>query len=111
MGVASLILGILSVLFCSVPLCGVVAFLPALIGFFLGFFFVVGAFRRKVPAGIGIAGVVLNGIALLVITGSIALVVWTGYTRGSIAVEMAKQFQEMVESLPEELQKYLPDQD
>ena len=67
MGVAALVLGIISILIAFIPFCGVIAFLPALIGFILGIVFVVGGKKRNEPVGIGIAGLVLNLIALLVI--------------------------------------------
>ncbi len=71
MGVASLILGICSLLIGLIPGCGIIALLPAVIGLLLGIAFVVGAKKRNEPAGNGVAGAVLSAISVLVI------IVWT----------------------------------
>ena len=93
MGIASLILGIISILIAPIPFCGSVAFAPALIGLILGIAFLVGAKKRSEPLGIGIAGTILNAISLSVIViWTIILVSTSGnsYEKFSDAVEEAK---------------------
>ena len=73
MSVASLVLGILSVLLAFVPFCGMFSLLPAAIGLILG---IVGAITAKpdplnpnLPKpgkGMAIAGSILSGVAILV---------------------------------------------
>ncbi len=65
MGIASLVLGIISAIVGFIPFCGSIAFLPALIGLILGIVYIVQQSKKQLPKGIGIAGVVLCGLALL----------------------------------------------
>lgn len=78
MGVASLVLGIISILFAGIPVCGTVFILPALIGLFLGIAFIVEAKKHNIPHGIGIAGVVLNAISLFLILSQLLLLLIGG---------------------------------
>lgn len=71
MGVASMVIGIVAAILGFVPFCNYFAALPALIGLVLGIVDVVMKARKEQPKGIGIAGVVLNGTAILLI------VAWT----------------------------------
>jgi len=73
MGVAALVLGIISFIIALIPLCGMVAFVPAIIGLVLGIVHISkknkeGEGENKGKGkGIGIAGVVLNALALIFI--------------------------------------------
>jgi hypothetical protein len=71
MGIASMVLGIVSVAFGLAPLCGSWAVIPAVIGLTLGIVDLVVKSRKKAPRGTAIAGVILNPIAI------IAVVLWT----------------------------------
>ncbi|HUT78083.1 MAG TPA: DUF4190 domain-containing protein [Polyangia bacterium] len=71
MGIASMVLGIVSVIFGLVPFCGSWAVIPAVIGLTLGIVDLVVKSRNKAPRGTAIAGVILNPIAI------IAVVLWT----------------------------------
>jgi hypothetical protein len=66
-----MVLGIVSVIFGLVPLCGSWAVIPAVIGLTLGVVDLVIKSRRKAPRGTAIAGVILNPLAI------IAVVLWT----------------------------------
>jgi len=70
-GVASMVIGIVAAILGFVPFCNYLAALPALIGLVLGVVDVALKAKKEQPKGIGIAGVVLNGVALLLI------VAWT----------------------------------
>jgi len=69
MGVASLVLGIVSIVIALVPLCGAWAVLPALIGLGLGIGELVTRSARREPRALGIAGLVLNPLAILIVLG------------------------------------------
>jgi len=71
MGIASMVLGIVSVVFGLVPFCGTWAIIPALIGLILGIVDLVIKSRGRAPRGAAIAGVILNPIAIIVV------VLWT----------------------------------
>ena len=67
MGIASLILGIISGIVGIIPFCGILAIIPAIIGLILGIIFVVKKSKIKEPKGIGIAGIILSTLALVFI--------------------------------------------
>ncbi len=69
MGVASLVIGLLSFFVSLIPLCGYVASIPAITGLVLGIIFLVQAKKREETTnnGTAIAGVVFNTLALVVL--------------------------------------------
>jgi len=67
MGVASLVIGIIAIIASFVPLCGTWALLPAIVGLVLGIVEVVTKSKKKEPKGMGIAGIVLNPLAIIII--------------------------------------------
>ena len=71
MGIASMVIGIVAAILGFVPFCNYFAMLPAVVGLVLGIVDVVQKRKKEQPKGIGIAGVALNGIAILLI------VAWT----------------------------------
>jgi len=79
MGIAALILGILSILVAFIPGCGLImAFLPALIGLILGIVDVVKKSKSGGKKGLGIAGIILTVLAIIIaivssVLGTIAL--------------------------------------
>lgn len=66
MGIAALILGIVSLVVACIPLCGAVALFPGLVGLTLGIVDIAVKSRRGLPKALGIVGTVLNALALLV---------------------------------------------
>jgi len=67
MGIAALILGILSILLSFIPGCGLImVFLPALIGLILGIVDVVKKSKSGGKKGLGIAGIILNVLAIII---------------------------------------------
>jgi len=66
MGIAALILGIISFILSFIPLCGVIGVLPAIIGLILGIVEVVKKSKAGEPKGLGIAGIILTAIAIVV---------------------------------------------
>ena len=71
MGIASMIIGILAAICGFIPLCGYFAITPAIVGLVLGIVDVSKKKKAQAPCGQGVAGIVLNAVALLVI------VLWT----------------------------------
>lgn len=68
MGIAALILGIISIIVGFVPLCGAIAYFPAIVGLVLGIVDIVLKSKKNESKGMGIAGTVLSAIALVIIT-------------------------------------------
>ena len=68
MGVAALVLGIVSIIVAWIPLCGSIAFVPAVIGLILGIIDTVQKSKKGEKKGISIAGIILNAIAIIFIT-------------------------------------------
>ena len=67
MGIAALILGIISLIIGFIPLCGSIAIFPAIIGIILGIVDIVLKSKKGEKKGISIAGLVLSAIATVVI--------------------------------------------
>ena len=67
MGVASMVIGIVAAVMGFMPFCGYFAFLPAVVGLVLGIVDVRQRTAENLPKSQGIAGIVLNGVAILVI--------------------------------------------
>ena len=68
MGVAALVLGILSVIVCWIPCVNYFAFFPAVIGLILGIVDVVQKSKKDEKKGMAIAGIVLTAIAVIIIS-------------------------------------------
>ena len=72
MGIASMVIGIVSAILGFIPMCGWFATLPAVVGLILG---IVDVFQKnknqQQGKGIGIAGIILNSIAIILI------LIWT----------------------------------
>ena len=64
MGVASMIIGILAAILAFIPFCGYFAFVPAIVGLILGLVDVTKKKKVDKPKGQGVAGIVLNAIAI-----------------------------------------------
>ena len=71
MGVASLVLGIVSIPL--IPFCGFFTYLPAIVGLVLGIIDIVLKKKSGENKGLAIAGTVLSSISVVLITGLILL--------------------------------------
>ncbi len=67
MDIASLVLGIVSLLFSFFPYCNFFLIIPAIVGLILGIIDVSQKSKLEMPKGIGITGIILNALALLII--------------------------------------------
>lgn len=67
MGIASMVIGIVSAVLGFVPFCNYFAFIPAVVGLVLGIVDVVMKSKKQLPKGQAIAGVVLNSSAIVLI--------------------------------------------
>lgn len=65
MGIAALVLGIISLIVSFIPFCGIIAFFPAVIGLILGIVDIVMKSKANQPKGMSIAGTVLSAIAIV----------------------------------------------
>lgn len=66
MGVAALVLGIISLIIGFIPFCGMIAFVPAIIGVILGIVEIVNKSKKSESKGMGIAGLVLSVLAIVI---------------------------------------------
>ena len=67
MGVASLVLGIISFIIGFIPFCGSIALVPAIVGIILGIVDLVQKSKNNEKKGMAIAGLVLSAIATVII--------------------------------------------
>lgn len=95
MGIAALVLGIISIIISFVPFCGSIAFLPALIGLILGVIDLVVKSRIKQSKGASIAGVILSALAIVI------MVLWFFVLGMAISSD---EIQEEFEKLGDEIQ-------
>ena len=99
MGIAALILGIVGLIVSFIPFCGMVAFLPCLVGLGLGIADIVVKSRNHKGKAMGIVGTVLNGVALLV------AIFWGFFTAiGAAKVAGDPAFQQEIRQKMEEMQ-------
>lgn len=66
MGIAALVLGIISIVISFVPVIGIVAFLPALIGVVLGTIDVIIRVKSKLKKGVSVTGLILSFLSILI---------------------------------------------
>lgn len=74
MGVAALVLGIISVIGGFIPACNLFFSVPALVGLILGIVDAVKKGKAGEKKGMAVAGIILNVIAFVVIIGMYVLV-------------------------------------
>lgn len=67
MGIASLVLGTISIVIGLIPFCGVIAVVPAIIGIILGIIDLVKKSKEGKTKGLSIAGIVLSSFAVVFI--------------------------------------------
>lgn len=60
LGIASLVVGIVAAIIGMIPLCGAIAFVPAVVGLILGIINVKARGKANLPKGVGMAGIILN---------------------------------------------------
>jgi len=67
MGIAALIIGIVSAVLAFIPLCGYIAFVPALVGLALGIVDIIQKSKKNESKVMGIVGVITNAVAIVII--------------------------------------------
>lgn len=67
MGVAALVLGIISIIMSCIPFCNYFFIIPALVGVILGICDVVSKRKKGGKKGIGIAGMILSILSIVII--------------------------------------------
>ena len=73
MGIAALVIGIVSLLIAWIPCIGIIAIIPALVGLVLGIVDIVNKSKKKEPISIGVAGTICCGVSLICIVLSLDL--------------------------------------
>lgn len=99
MGVAALVLGIISLLIGFIPVVGAIAFIPALIGLVLGIVEIVKKSKANQPKAMGIAGTVLSAIAIVII------IFWV-FIVGTATYEIVNNPEDFMEALNEEYDRW-----
>ena len=67
MGIASMIVGIISLLLGFIPICGAIALIPAIVGLILGIVDTVLKTKKGEKKGMSIAGIITCSIAIIII--------------------------------------------
>jgi len=104
MGVAALIMGIISVVVAFIPCVGLLAFFTAIVAIVLGAIGISQASRAESPKGLAIGGLVTGGLALLI---SIAQVVFfAGFSRNfdTIGDKIEEAFEEVGEDIRDDFE-------
>ena len=96
MGIAALILGIISIIIGFIPLCGMIALVPAIIGLILGIVDIVQKNKKGEKKGVSIAGTVLSAVAIVIIA------VWTLVIGNAVSNIDPNEFEEALRSSLEE---------
>lgn len=96
LGIASLVLGIVAAVIALIPVCGVIAFGPAVVGLVLGVINVVLRGKANLPKGVGIAGIILNIAAIAFILAYLYVIL-------PQAAEAVKETIESIETQPSTL--------
>lgn len=110
MGIAALVLGIISIIIAFVPFCGIIAFLPAIVGLILGVIDLVIKSRAKQSKGASIAGVILSTLAIVI------MVFWffvfgMALSSGEIQEEFEKLGDELQVEIDNEIQNTIDELD
>lgn len=69
MGTASLVIGIIALILGFIPLCGIIALIPAIVGLILGIVDLAKKSKSGEKKGIPLAGVILCAISIVIIIG------------------------------------------
>ena len=90
MGIASLVLGIVSLVIGFVPFCGIIALVPAVIGLILGIIDIAKKSREGTPKGQAITGLTLSSVAIMII------IFWTIIVSGGEAETNSDLYNEYI---------------
>lgn len=99
MGIAALILGIVSIIIAFVPFCGIIAFLPAIVGLILGIIDLVLKSKQKQSKGVSIAGVILSALSIVI------MVFWFFVFGMALSSnEVQKEFEKLGDDIQKEIE-------
>ena len=84
MGIATLVLGIVSFILGFIPFCGIIALIPAIIGIVLGIVDLVKRSKEGTPKGVSIAGIILSAFAVIFIIFWVIVIGIIGATTNDI---------------------------
>jgi hypothetical protein len=99
MGIASMVIGIVSLAVGWFPFCGTWAIAPACVGLGLGIADVVVKSKRGLPKGMAIAGLIMNPLAILVIVLWWALAISAAHDAASeIDPQLGQQMMQLMQN-------------
>lgn len=101
MGIAALILGIVSILIMMIPFCGTIGVLPAIVGLILGIVDIIQKQKASKPRGIAIAGISLSAVAII---GSIIWMILISGTIGLVTREAIDELDQLDQETINEIQ-------
>ena len=107
MGIAALVLGIVSIIISFIPFLNVVAFMPAMVGLILGIIDIVKKTKNKEPKGKSIAGTILSAIAMVIIVVSWISMVALVNNEANDILNKAKDAKEQTELMKEQDRKLI----
>ena len=98
MAVASLVLGIISIIIAWIPFCNYIVAIPALVGLILGIIALVKANKEGGKKGMSIAGIIMPVLA-------IAFIIYYTFVIADVATEFGEEFvTEFENQLQEEIE-------
>ena len=113
MGIAALVIGIISLLIAWVPCIGMIALFPATIGLILGIIDIIVNAKKSKPKGLGIAGTICCAVAIACVFVANAFVVAVADAAvKEVDAEMQRQeaeFDGEMKKLESELEKEIID--
>jgi hypothetical protein len=109
MGTASLVLGIISIIFGFIPLLNYFLLFPALLGLVLGIVDIAIKVKHNLPRSESICGVVLNGLAIFVIAAWTVVIAMLISASGDQIQKLQPMIQDKLASLQHQRAAYVSD--
>ena len=89
MGTAALAFGIIALIISFVPLCGMIALIPALFGILFGIIDVIIKLIKKIKIGVPVVGIILSFLSIAIMCAWI-FVGYKAFEKGDLQNELKK---------------------
>jgi hypothetical protein len=109
MGTASLVIGIIAIIFGFIPLLNYFLLFPALLGLVLGIIDIAIKVKHNLPRSESICGVVLNGLAIFVIAAWTVVIALIISNSGDQIQKMQPVIQNQINRLQQQRAAYVSD--
>lgn len=109
MGTASLVIGIIAIIFGFIPLLNYFLLFPALLGLVLGIIDIAIKVKHNLPRSESICGVVLNGLAIFVIAAWTVVIALIISNSGDQIQKMQPMIQNQINRLQQQRAAYVSD--